>query len=214
MSRVQRGPGRARAADRRLPAPLRNVAIMTVEGLFDANPGASPREIALQHMDDPGGLRCWLVAPEGRWHPPSGTQGGELRDACGTGAAPAIVARELNAVLAGQRVYAEYHGAMVGWLRRLFVAAGEQPSFRVQDIGRLRETLVKRGGDRARARERLQQLQFPEHRASWEVVAHAAYLLGLAEVGTGGCDDEVYEVDFIVPAVPPPSSSTPSCAQG
>lgn len=201
-------PPRARGGAPHAPRLLRRAAILSVEGVFQPDPRPFPREVAVQRVTDPGGVRCWLVTSEHRWHlltaAGSATQptvGGD------GGTAPAAVARELNAALSGQRVYAEHPGAVRIWLRRLFQAAGERQSFDVLDIDGLLDALVRGGGDVVRAQEAIWRLPPPATRAAWTVTTQAGFVRRLAGVvDVGECEDEeVYEVEFLVPPERAPS---------
>jgi len=129
--------------------------------------GSYPIEVGFITAE--GALFCGLVRPEPDWrHWDEAAEAlhGISRELLQRHGRPAPwMAAQLNERLAGQTVYCDGWGQDYPWLARLFDAAGQQPSFRLDDLRRLlseAEALRWRGvTESVRQRQRLTR-----HRAS------------------------------------------------
>jgi hypothetical protein len=129
--------------------------------------GSYPIEVGF--ITSEGALFCGLIRPEPDWRHWDGAAEalhGISRELLQRHGRPAPwMAAQLNEWLAGQTVYCDGWGQDYPWLARLFDAAGQQPSFRLDDLRRLlseAEAQRWRGvTDSVRQRQRLTR-----HRAS------------------------------------------------
>lgn len=171
-----------RAAPARRPSSrLRGCAILHLDGAVPLRERPWTRELAVEFLD--GATRrdrptlAWLVAPEALW--------ADAVDAIGPGLGlpPAQVARELAEAVRGLRVYADDHGVVATWTRKLFAAArAGKPPFAVRDLRSLVAPLRPDRDDVLRAAGLAGDASGTARRAAGEAIRHAEFVREVAAI--------------------------------